>query len=250
MSEDQISQNVRISGKGHKVEGFNQVTMAPASSQAALLEAKKSLIKILVLPTNPSSTTPLRLDLEIRAIDRALRESGLRDQFELEQAWAASALELPVSLLRHRPVVAHWCGHGSADGSLLFEDDPLLLSLGGAVGAGDAASRIRSTGALFAEGGGQLRCVVLNACHSEAQGQAIAEHIDCVIAMAGPIDDQAAVVFAGSFYASLGYGLSVEKAFKLATAQLGALGSASEVFPRLFAPRCDADSVVLVRRDP
>ena len=51
-----------------------------------------------------------------------------------------------------------------------------------------------------------IRCVVLNACYSEAQAQAIAEAIDCVVGMTSAVGDDAAIEFATAFYRALGYG--------------------------------------------
>lgn len=43
---------------------------------------------ILVLAANPSSTSRLRLDEEIREIDEGLRRANKRELFKLEQKWA------------------------------------------------------------------------------------------------------------------------------------------------------------------
>ena len=61
-----------------------------------------------------------------------------------------------------------------------------------------------------------LECVVLNACYSEAQAEAIANHIPYVVGMKRKIGDTAAIEFATAFYDALGAGESFEFAFKLA----------------------------------
>ncbi len=66
---------------------------------------------------------------------------------------------------------------------------------------------------LFAE---KIKCVVLNACYSEVQAEAIAEHIDYVVGMRKGIKDTAAIEFAVAFYDALGAGESIEFAHKLA----------------------------------
>lgn len=63
-------------------------------------------------------------------------------------------------------------------------------------------------------------CVVLNACYSEQQAKAIANHIDCVIGMSKAISDAAAISFSTSFYQALGYGKDVKTAFNLGCGQI------------------------------
>jgi hypothetical protein len=65
---------------------------------------------------------------------------------------------------------------------------------------------------LFAD---RVECVVLNACYSEVQAEAIAQHIPYVIGMNKAIGDRAAIEFAISFYDALGAGESIEFAYKL-----------------------------------
>jgi len=65
-----------------------------------------------------------------------------------------------------------------------------------------------------------VRCVVLNACYSEAQAKGIAESIDCVVRMTRPIGDESAIAFAGIFYQALGYGKTIRGAFELGCGQI------------------------------
>jgi len=69
-----------------------------------------------------------------------------------------------------------------------------------------------------------VRVVLLNACDSEQQAEAIVSVIDCAVGMADEIDDDAAVAFAAAFYEALGYGRTVEAAFELALVQLTGAG--------------------------
>jgi hypothetical protein len=72
------------------------------------------MLKILFLAANPSDTTRLRLDQEIRAIDEKLRQTEFRDKYEIEQQWAVRVADLQGHLLRHKPNIVHFCGHGSS----------------------------------------------------------------------------------------------------------------------------------------
>jgi len=59
-----------------------------------------------------------------------------------------------------------------------------------------------------------VKCVVLNACYSEVQAEAIAQHIDNVVGMTEAIGDEAAIKFAVAFYGALGAGRNFEDAYK------------------------------------
>ena len=73
---------------------------------------------------------------------------------------------------------------------------------------------------LFATLKDNIRCVVLNACYSEAQAKGIAESIDCVVRMTRAIPDKSAIAFAASFYQALGYGRNIQTAFALGCGQI------------------------------
>ena len=77
---------------------------------------------ILVLAANPLDTERLRLDAEVRAIDEQLRQGEGDDGFVLHQQWAVRSGDLIDALLRHRPAILHFAGHGAADGSLIVEE--------------------------------------------------------------------------------------------------------------------------------
>jgi hypothetical protein len=54
-----------------------------------------------------------------------------------------------------------------------------------------------------------IECVVLNACHSEAQLAEIARHVPAILGTNASLDDRAAVLFARSFYDSLANGENI-----------------------------------------
>ena len=69
---------------------------------------------ILFLAANPADTDRLALDREARAVQVELERSGFRDTFELCTRWAIEPLDLLRELRRVRPVIVHFCGHGSS----------------------------------------------------------------------------------------------------------------------------------------
>src|SRR5215831_18456195 len=67
---------------------------------------------ILFLAANPSSSNPLALDREARAIQIELERSGRRERFEFVTRWAVEPLDLLRELRKLRPTVVHFSGHG------------------------------------------------------------------------------------------------------------------------------------------
>jgi hypothetical protein len=163
----------------------------------------KTKRKILVLAANPKMTPRLRLDEEVREITEGLRRSKHRDQFEIHSVWAIRMRDLRRALLDHEPDIVHFTGHGNKEG-LLVEDE-----MGMAVRV--SAKALSNLFELFSE---KVECVILSACYSAPQANAISKHIDYVIGMRKEIGDKAAIEFAVGFYDALGAGKSVENAFE------------------------------------
>jgi hypothetical protein len=194
----------------------------PAYFEYALFVSRP--VTILFLGANPSSTTRRALDEEVREIQQRLRASELRDAFRIEQAWAARTTDLQECLLRYRPAIVHFSGHGNSSGEILLEDE-----------MGHAAPvTTKALAELFRILGGDVRCVLLNACFSEKQARSIAEHIECVIGMTGALNERSAVAFAGAFYQALGYGENMKTAFELGCNQIDLTGLAHSDAPRLL----------------
>ena len=98
---------------------------------------------------------------------------------------------------------------------------------------------------------GNLRLVVLNACDTRPQAEALTEVVDCVVSMNRTITDRAAIKFAASFYGALAFGRSVQKAFDQGVARLRAEGIAEADTPELLVRAgIDASRVVLVGSAP
>ena len=161
-----------------EVEGQGAPT--PSDAQAD----SPGQIGILFLAANPSGTEPLRLDHEARVIDQALQMAEFRDRFVIWQHWAVRIGDLPELLLRHKPAIVHFSGHGSDAGEIILENDE---------GQSFVVPARALTG-LFGVLRDNIRCVVLNACYSQPQAQAIAEVVDCVVGMPGVIGDQASIL--------------------------------------------------------
>jgi len=230
------SQNVQITGSSGVALGPIQQTVG---EQGLLAEAAEALpqVRVLFLASCPSGVPPLRLDQEIKAIQEALRMSKNGERFEVEQSWATGDRELQDSLLRYAPDVVHLSAHGSRTGQILLEQDALTRDLGPRPAPSSPSENLWLQGLvrIFAAARGRVRCVVLNACHSEPIAQALAQVVGCVVGMSEAIEDAAAIRFSWSFYNALGYGMSVKVAFDLAMGQIAMAGLRTSEVPRLIA---------------
>jgi nucleoside phosphorylase/tetratricopeptide (TPR) repeat protein len=168
------------------------------------------MIKVLFLAANPAGTTQLALDEEIRAIDAKIRGSEHPERLTLVSHWAVRLDDLSGLLMRQRPHVVHFSGHGASTGEIV------LLREGGT----PKPVPPEALAELFRVLKDNVRVVVLNACYSQAQAKAIVREIDCAVGMSDAIPDDAAIAFAAEFYQALGFGKSVQEAFDLGVARL------------------------------
>lgn len=178
---------------------------------------------ILFLASNPKGTERLRLDEEVRDIDESLKRSKLRDQFNLKQKWAVRVDDLQRGLLDEQPAIVHFSGHGTPHDGVIVEDE---------TGKAEKVNP-RALAGLFELFADQIECVVLNACYSEDQADAISKHIKYVVGMKTAVGDEAAIKFAVGFYGALGAGKSYDVAFKLGCNAIGMSNIPEDLTPQL-----------------
>ena len=168
------------------------------------------MIKILFLAANPRSMPELDLKAEADAIAAALRRARYAGHFQFITHYAVRVSQLQELLLDHRPHVVHFSGHGTGGGEIILEDERGYVH---AVAPDALAETFRLLG-------GDLRCVVINACYSQPQAEAIARHVEGVIGMAEQIENEAAITFSAAFYRALADGKDLQTAFDLGCNQL------------------------------
>jgi hypothetical protein len=181
-------------------------------------------IRTLFLAANPAGTPVLALDEEIRAIVNKIRLSDNRDLLDVVSAWAVRPDDLLQYLNQYRPQIVHFSGHGSPVGDIILVGD-------------DGSEKPVSPQALkvlFTTLKDNIQIVVLNACYSRVQAEAICEVIDYVVGMDDAIGDTAATIFAASFYRALGFDRTVQEAFDQARAALLLEGIPEENVPELL----------------
>lgn len=167
-------------------------------------------IRILFLSANPTTTGRIRVDEEARTIFERLESSPKQDTFDLVKYPAVRLGDIQRLLVKHRPQIVHFSGHGSRKGRIILEG---VAGRSRQVKAGELVDVFRG----FTD---YMRIIVLNACFSKAQAMALAEVIDYSIGIDGAHGDRAAIVFSGTFYAALATHMSVRQAFEAAKAEL------------------------------
>lgn len=218
------------------IDGVQAQTVNLFTGGSGSADPRRGLIRVLFLAASPTDSTRLRLDEEFRSIDESLRQSRFRDAFDLHQAVAVRITDLQGLLLRYAPDMLHFSGHGNAAGEVLLEDS---------AGRARAVSvpALAGTFSLFKS---HLRGVVLNACFSLAQAEAIAEHVDFVVGMSEAVGDRAAIAFATGFYQALGHGRDLRTAFDLGCNRIDLLVAGDSATPRLLSPRRDPGEIFLL----
>lgn len=228
-----IAGNVSVGGnfvgRDQTSTGNNSANNSPST---------KRKVKLLFLTANPVDTPLLKLDEEVRAVDQALRKTSYRDHFDFIQHRAVQYGDLQDLLLHHEPDLVHFSGHGSETGELLLQDEKGIAH----------PIREQTLSRLFAVLKDNIRCVVLNACYSEQQAAAIAQHIDVVIGMKHGLGDIAARNFAAAFYQGLGYGRSVQTAFDLGCLQIDLANLDEKDAPQLKTRHAAAAQFVFVTK--
>ncbi len=178
---------------------------------------------ILFLAADPSDLARLRIGEESREIQEKLRLARLRDAFDVEVRLSVRPADVSQSLLDLAPRFVHFSGHGAQNGAICFE-----TRTGEALPIAPEA-----LSALFAQFAGTVECVVLNACFSAMQAEAIAAEIPYVIGMRSEVGDRAAIAFSVGFYQAVGAGRTVEEAFRLGVVQIQLEGLPEALTPVL-----------------
>lgn len=243
MDRTKNTQSVTGSGSAKITIGsMNQGTILGRSAPEET--AAGSQASVLFIGSDPFSRDRLRLDLESKSVQEALRSAGHEDRLALEQVWAATFLDLQHALLRYRPLVLHFSGHGTPSGELALERDAQVPRESRRPEPADQRPAEALARILGAIDDLRVRCVVLNACFSEVQAAEVARHTDCAVGLFAEVHDSAAIEFARGFYGALAWGQSVQVAFNLGVAQVKSQSDAS--LYRLIAPKTDPRTVKLL----
>jgi hypothetical protein len=166
-------------------------------------------MRILVLQANSDSDNVLQLNREVRQIKRTFSNTISWD-VEIVQEGAVQARDLQELFMRHKPEIVHFSGHGTDRGELMLETNE---------DTSEPVS-VKALGGIFSSLGENVCCVMLNACYSSRQANAIAKWVPYVIGMSSRITDDASIAFSTSFYQALAFGKHIDQAFCIGKHQL------------------------------
>ena len=136
-------------------------------------------LTVLLVSATPEGRVRLRVDAEFRDIIDKVAHGRAHDRIRFEQVHAARVSDLRSALINHKPHVLHISSHGEDDGSLQFENRHTTGT--------QAISKERLLDLIDALNE-RIRLVVLNACDSAAQCDALRRQVDCVVGMEGKLE--------------------------------------------------------------
>jgi hypothetical protein len=230
-----VAQSMHVSHKGTKsteavveIQGKEVIGLASPSTVDNQKSQDSDRITeqttILFVAADPTDASRLRLGAEFREIQEKLKLAKLRDRFRLElPQLSVRPADISQALLDVQPEIVHFSGHGASTGALCFENELGQTHF----------VRPEALAALFEQFANYVNCVLLNACYSETQAKAIAEHVEYVVGMSQAISDKAAIAFAIGFYQALGAGRTIEEAYKLGCVQIRLQGVPEHLTPVL-----------------
>lgn len=165
-------------------------------------------VRVLFLAANPTGSSRLGLDRELRTIREVVERSTYRSAFELTDHTAVRLGDVSRALLQAKARIVHFAGHGDRQGRYLVE------------AADGSPQRVRpeKLAELFAAATDDVECVVVNACHTLRLATALAAHVRYVVGMRREVYDTAAIRFSEGFYQALAEGLPIERAFAVGKA--------------------------------
>ncbi len=187
--------------------------------------------KILILASNPKGD--IRIDKEIHDLQEAIQRSPNRDRFDVQCRMLLKQRDLRRYIVDVKPQIIHFCGHGTREG-LILEDEK---------GKAKTVSNTVLTDLLkiFAD---RIECVLLNVCYSEPLANKIAKHINYAIGMNQPVFDDAAIAFTVGFYAAMGAGESIKRAFEVGKNSVLRQASSRNAHNRKLTPGFFRETVV------
>lgn len=164
-----------------------------------------NVVKILFLASDPSNASRLRLGSELKEIRKRLEGNP---NFELKDEPAVMPNDVIQTIIRNKPQIVHFSGHGLDTGELCFEDEQGMAK----------PIPPEALSALFKQVTNHVKCVIVNTCFSDRQANAIAQYIPAVIGTRMQIGDKAAICFSTGFYTALEPDLtqeSIKRAYEM-----------------------------------
>ena len=235
----------------NKVE-YQRLKQIELDNEIKKLKSSKEKINILFIASNPDiiftdeegvlrEQQRLSLDKEARDIEESIQKTPDRDSISFVTKWATRTEDLFQYINEVNPTIIHFTGHGTEDGKLVFHDkndNPKFVGI-------DAI--IQMINAITDD----LRLVVFSNCFSSSIAIQVSEYVEATIGMNTSVREDVATLFAAQLYSSIGFGFSLDKAFKQAMARLSIEGIEQKDadIPELFVKEgMDANEIYLVKK--
>lgn len=161
-----------------------------------------SKINILFLSATYKNTDQLWLEKEYRMIEEELRNSNLRDKFNITKFLPSKITDIYKGFIEYTPNIVHFSGHGAKQGIYFrdFDGNEVLVNN-------------NTLGGLFQSFSKSIQCVILNSCYSESQADLISKYVPYVIGVKENITDEMAIKFTSFFYKKIGSNISLEDSY-------------------------------------
>jgi TPR repeat protein len=196
-----------------------------------------SKVEILCFAADPFDGS-LQLAKDVRKIRRKVGGALHHRALKFDWHHAVRPDDMLDALMKQRPQIVHFSGHGDGEGLLLE-------------GADGNPNRVHTDTlrTLFTMLGGGVQVVLLSACTSRPQAEAICDVVGCAIGTRGEIPEDAAITFNAEFYRSIASGYSVQAAYDQARLALEMNHyEFRDITELLVRPDVDASKLVLVSR--
>jgi hypothetical protein len=196
---------------------------------------------VVFLAANPSDLDRVFLDREARAIKHGIVQANGGGRLVFDSEWAVTVQDLLRALQARRPEIVHFSGHGAGRAGIYLHQGE-----GGAVPVATSA-----LSDIFEVASDHVRLVVLNACKTHEQAEAISQVVEFVVGTRDAVSDEASRAFSEAFYTALAFRQTVSRAFRLgrAAAEASAAGY-GQYFDLWSRKDRDPNAAVLVPARP
>lgn len=162
--------------------------------------------KEVILFLAADSDGRLELEKEFVQIGVGLQQD-LMDYYNLVSAWTVTPDSFQTEILKRKPTILHFSGHGKANGIYLQDSKGEDKFVNG--------TALTNFFKVFTKRF-PIKCVFLNSCYSEEQAETIGKYVKYVIGMNKAVDNMSAIKFSTAFYRTYAREQDMEFAFDLA----------------------------------
>jgi hypothetical protein len=225
----------KIATKRSPVSRGMSVTKLIVTRQAL---KKRKKLNVLYLTANPTKKNALRVEVEVRQVQEAVKSAKLRDNIDLHYSPAADLNSIINGLNDHRPRIVHFSGHGYS-GGLAVDHSQVKRPRGKFI-------TFDLLGKAFAATDTPPDVIVLNSCESIGARKALLPCAKAIIVMQDSISDLAATAFANRFYGAIASGQSLQSAFNQGAIAVEAASVGEADTPKLIcATGVDPSKIIL-----